>query len=56
MKQVLASKELIHFMMLNSILTFEDLLLIPNEDFYVMKGFTYHLLTEILAIKKAQTT
>jgi hypothetical protein len=56
MKQVNASKELIHFMILNSILTFEELLLIPNEGFYKMEGFTYHLLTEILEIKKTQTT
>ena len=52
MKSSVTSIDLQKFMEFNSISTISDLLLLPNEDFYVMVGFTYHILTEILEIKQ----
>ena len=53
MKSIVTSIDLQKFMEFNSISTVSDLLLLPNEDYYEMGGFTYHILTEILEIKQS---
>lgn len=46
------SEDLKNFMEWNSIKTIEKLVVLPNEKYYTMIGFTYHILTEILEIKE----
>lgn len=42
------------FMQLNSIKTLDELLNLPDERYHTMKGFTWHLLKEILRLRKIQ--
>lgn len=49
------SEDLKKFMEWNSIKTIEELVLLPDEKYYTMVGFTYHILTEILLLKENQS-
>jgi hypothetical protein len=42
------------FMQLNSIKTLDELLNLPDERYHKMQGFTWHLLKEILRLRKIQ--
>ncbi len=48
------SAELQSFMLLNKIQSIEELLLIPDEVLVEMPGFGWHLLKEILLLRKVQ--
>ncbi len=48
------SAELEAFMLLNKLQSIEELLLIPDEVLVEMPGFGWHLLKEILLLRKVQ--
>jgi len=48
------SAELEAFMLLNKLQSLEELLLIPDEVLVEMPGFGWHLLKEILLLRKIQ--
>ena len=48
------SKELEAFMLLNRIQTVEELVFLPDEVLVDLNGFGWHLLKEILLLRKIQ--
>ncbi|MFC6876912.1 hypothetical protein ACFQZF_10410 [Flavobacterium myungsuense] len=48
------SKELVEFMVLNTIQTVEELVLLSDEVLVDLNGFGWHLLKEILFLRKIQ--
>mgnify|MGYP006187235071 FL=1 len=48
------SDELQTFMLVNNIQTIEELIAIPDEVLVEMPGFGWHLLKEILLLRKVQ--
>ena len=53
-EQILPSDELQTFMLVNNIQTIEELVAIPDEVLVEMPGFGWHLLKEILLLRKVQ--
>ena len=53
-EQNLPSDELQTFMLVNNIQTIEELIAIPDEVLVEMPGFGWHLLKEILLLRKVQ--
>ena len=55
MKKEVISDDLRKFMILNKVSTIETLLAIENEDYYTMIGFSYHILVEMLDLKRKKS-